>query len=295
MSLKAVLRQLVPRSTRNWVRSPSKTIHWGWNEIQYRLGHTVKIELRPGWPLMCHPASYRMAYSAQVCDPDQISEFDSFVAHCRSGMVLFDIGAHFGIFSLAALHFGGSSARAVAVDPSPRALRMLKRQAAINGCADRLTIIQAAAGDESGELAMVPAGVNGSEYFLLPQDHTAGEFTHVKELTIDELVHITGLIPTHIKIDVEGFEAKVLKGGKHALSQSTPLLFLELHNQMVSEQNGNPQETLDLLGEFGYEILTMQGQPVCSQEIHKHALLRCIGRYSSRHLDHNELVSNRPK
>ena len=281
MSLKAIARQLIPRSVRNWGRSPSKTIHWGWNEIQYRLGHTVKIELRPGWSLVCHPASYRMAYFAQVCDQEQAAEFDSFIKDCRPGMVLFDIGAHFGIFSLAALYFGGSGARALAVDPSPRALKMLKRQAVINGVADRLTIIQAAAGDESGELAMVSAGVNGSDYFLLPQDHTASEFTHVKELCIDELVRMTGLTPTHIKIDVEGFEARVLKGGNQFLSHSSPILFLELHNQILLERKVGPADTLGLLNTFGYKLFTVEGRPVCDQELLKQPLVRCIGRKSA--------------
>ena len=68
-----------------------------------------------------HSAFHR-GYSWCTSDDELIEELDSFIAHCRRGMVLFDVGAHFGVFSLAALHYGGPDAIAVAVDPSPAAV-----------------------------------------------------------------------------------------------------------------------------------------------------------------------------
>jgi hypothetical protein len=36
--------------------------------------------LRPGWFLVHHPSAFRFAYFAQQNDPDQVTEFDGFVA-----------------------------------------------------------------------------------------------------------------------------------------------------------------------------------------------------------------------
>ena len=90
------------------------------------------VQIRHGWSLVCHPAAQRFAYFAQNNDQDQIAEFDSFLREITPDAVLIDIGAHFGLFSLAVLHYGGPKAISVAVDPSPMAVRFIKTQAELN-------------------------------------------------------------------------------------------------------------------------------------------------------------------
>lgn len=68
-----------------------------------------------------------MLYQTQ--DADQAAPFDGFFATCRAGMVLFDIGAHFGIFSGLAL-ITGYAATVVAVDSSPTSINMIPANAA---------------------------------------------------------------------------------------------------------------------------------------------------------------------
>ena len=52
-----------------------------------------------------------VVHAAQIADVEQAEEFRSFVRHCSKAMFLFDIGAHFGVFSLTVAHFGGKSPR----------------------------------------------------------------------------------------------------------------------------------------------------------------------------------------
>jgi len=102
---KSIVRKLIPRTVRNWLRSPTATVHFVWDEL-CAFGGAMDLELRSGWHVQCHPAAYRQ-YLFQIRDPDQTAEFDSFIATCRRGMRFLDVGASFGIFSLAALHYGG--------------------------------------------------------------------------------------------------------------------------------------------------------------------------------------------
>ena len=88
--------------------------------------------------------------------------------HCTPGMVLFDLGAHFGLFSLAALHYGGANAQAVAIDASPVAERLIRIQAALNGVAERVTVIRACVCEHSGVRDMVAVGVLADGYFSAP-------------------------------------------------------------------------------------------------------------------------------
>lgn len=278
--LKRSGRFLIPRSVRNWLRSPTRAARWMWNELQFGFGIKKIIEMRPGWFLVHHPSAYRLAYASQQNDPDQIVEFDGFISQCRPGMMLFDIGAHFGLFSLAALHYGGGNSQAIAVDPSPAACRIMRIQANLNGAVDRLRIVQASAGDRLGWSDMVDSGIHSASYFVPPaMDHSNSELTRTRSITIDALTEQFETHPTHIKIDVEGCEEDVLRGGKNTLGRSIgPLLFIELHNRMVAERGGKPEQALVLLHELGYETFSTDGQPIDDPSILEKPLIRVMAR-----------------
>lgn len=149
---------------------------WLWDGVKFSLGKTSRVEMRPGWSIECHPTAYRCAYYAQNDDPEQAAEFDGFVNNLSPGAVLFDLGAHFGLFSLAALHYGGPTALAFAVDPSPVSVDFLNIQARLNHHQDRLCVIQAAVSDRVGSQGMLAAGVPASGYYVAPDaNHPAGE------------------------------------------------------------------------------------------------------------------------
>jgi FkbM family methyltransferase len=230
--------------------------------------------------LTCHPAAYRCAYFAQEHDPEQVAEFDGFIKHASPGMVFFDIGAHFGLFSLAALNYGGPKARAVAVDPSPVAVSLLRIQATLNRSVDRLSVIQASVHEHAGARDMVAVGVLASGYYVSPpQGHPTSELSKTRTVTVDSLVEELGIIPTHIKIDVEGEEAAVFRGGQKTFSRtSAPTIFLEIHNEIIRGLGENPDEILVLLREYGYETFTPDDVPIDDSEISSKPLIRVIAR-----------------
>jgi FkbM family methyltransferase len=270
----------VPRALRNWLRSPSVSARWAWDQLKFSVGVRQVVEMRPGWSLTCHPAAYRCAYFAQANDPEQIAEFEGFIKHASPGMVLFDIGAHFGLFSLAALHYGGPTACAVAVDPSPVATRLIKIQARLNSGADRLQVVQASVHDEDGSRDMIAVGVLASGYYVSPSPASpASELSATTAVTVDSLIAVLGTTPTHIKIDVEGNEAAVLRGGQETFSANdAPILFLEIHNELVRDLGEDPAETLKLLSKYGYQTFTSDDVPIDASEISSQPLIRVIAR-----------------
>lgn len=280
--VKKLARTLIPRDVRNWLRAPSKSFEWGWAALKFSVGIKQVVEIRPGWTLQCHPAAYGFAYRSQDTDQEQIEEFDSFISSCSPDMVLFDIGAHFGLFSFAALHYGGANAKSIAVDPSDTATRMMRIQADLNDESQRLSIVQAAVGERTDWQEMVTVGVMSGGYLIAAdKDHPASESTRCPATTLDKLAEDFGIQPTHIKIDVEGFEAEVLKGGSHVLSNAeSPLLFLELHNQMIRDGGGNPEDTLMLLKKLNYEMCAVDGSPINNGEILSRPLVRVVAKKS---------------
>jgi FkbM family methyltransferase len=236
--------------------------------------------MRAGWFLTCHPTAYRCAYYLQAEDPEQVEEFNGFVNNSSQGMVLFDIGAHFGLFSLAALHYGGKQATAIAVDPSPVAVRFLKVQARLNDVADRLLIVQASVGEQAGRGSMVAVGVLANGFYVAPTvEHPESERIETRAITLDGLANEIKLRPTHIKIDVEGSEASVLRGAKGLLTRGpAPTLFIELHNEIISRRGDSPTETLLLLRGLGYTTFDVEDRVIDDDAILNKPLIRIIAK-----------------
>ena len=102
------------------------------------------------------------------------------------------------------------------------ATRFLNIQAGLNGVADRLRVIEATVGDRVGRQNMIPVGVLASGYYVAPAEgYPHSELTETLAITLDRLVEQLKSVPTHVKIDVEGDEAAVLRGGQQLLSMTS--------------------------------------------------------------------------
>jgi FkbM family methyltransferase len=189
---KSAVRVLVPREVRNWVRSPQKAFHWISLNAQFALGLREKLQVAEGHTLLCHPLAYEAARKAQVDDPVQSAEFHQFVSLCRPGMLLFDIGASFGVFSLICGQIGG---KAVAIDPSHIAARMITTQCKLNKLEDRIEVLEAAIGDAEGCIEMLSSGIYSDGYLRFEVGRDSRELTRVPVTTVDHLALRTTFPP----------------------------------------------------------------------------------------------------
>jgi FkbM family methyltransferase len=85
----------------------------------------------------------------------------------------------------------------------------------------------------------------------------APEFIEVSLSTLD--IELAELQPRVIKIDVEGAELQVVRGGSTVLAANKPFVIFE-HAAAAAALYGSPSVALfDLLGELDYEIFTITG------------------------------------
>src|SRR5215469_1423112 len=274
--IKSAIRAVVPREIRNSMRSPTKALRWLWYSARFKLGLNEKLAISEGHYLFCHPVAYKAAVSAHFGDhsPDQSAEFSQFLSHCYPGMFLFDVGANFGLFSLACARMGG---KAIAIDPSPIATKMITNQLQLNKLGDAVQVLEVAVGDAEGTLEMLSAGIYSDGYYRYEADRNRRELTRVQVTTLDRLADYLGQ-PSHIKIDVEGYEGAVIRGSNNLLRQSSPAIFLELHNEMVSKSGGDVAFCINELLNFGYGIYSVHGTPLTAEEALAPAICRILAK-----------------
>jgi hypothetical protein len=73
---------------------------------------------------------------------------------------------------------------------------------------------------------------------------------------------------------VEGHEASVLRGARTVIENNSPYLFLELHNEMISSEGGDPGAALDILEAHAYRVRDLNGDPITRNGILRLPILR---------------------
>ena len=178
-------------------------------------------------------------------DPDMWREMDAFLEQSKDRSRFLDVGAHYGVFSLAFAACGGEVR---ALEPSDDAFPVLCENIRLNPEL-KVRPVKMAVGNRAGKIAMHREG----DHFVASGRSSKGDDdVDVVVMTIDEFVVREQFVPDAIKIDVEGFEVNVLEGAKSVLLQNAPLVFLEVHPEFIQRQGRSVDELLQLMSSCNY-------------------------------------------
>jgi FkbM family methyltransferase len=175
--------------------------------------------LRPGPVDVAYQgASFRFYHQASATErgalfnPDyNIEELDFLRAHSPEGGVFVDVGANVGTYALALARQVGASGKVIAIEPHPIThARLAFNRAASN--ATQVILVAAAAGPADGELMIETDGDNlGASHIV--SGEPGSNAIRVPSWRLQRILDDAGV--THVdalKIDVEGFEDRVLIG-----------------------------------------------------------------------------------
>jgi FkbM family methyltransferase len=84
------------------------------------------------------------------------------------------------------------------------------------------------------------------------------QFIEVQVATLDE--ELAEISPTVLKIDVEGAELEVLRGGRELLGSARPLIVFEHVVAAAALYGAQPGAVWDLLQELDYEVFAVTGE-----------------------------------
>jgi len=159
----------------------------------------------------------------------EVARVSAFANAIVQGAVVYDVGAHVGIYSLLASSRVGPSGRVYAFEPQARNLRYLRLHVTLNNLRNCF-IVEEAVCNREGTLPFSAAAWEFSMGRLSPD----GEIL-VPSTTLDSCIYgERGFSPPDIvKIDVEGAEFEVLEGASRALTEFHPTIFLEIHGTQL--------------------------------------------------------------
>ena len=137
------------------------------------------------------------------------------MSHAQRGVV-WDVGSHIGYFVLVALRLGCSL---IAIEPNPSNVQRIRATLARNDLA--CTVLQIAAGPSFRTAKLAVEGDSST-------GRISAHGVSVRTVPLDILLE-SHPAPALIKIDVEGFEAEVLRGADRLLNEIRPVFLIELH------------------------------------------------------------------
>ena len=175
-----------------------------------------------------------------------------------------NIGANIGLYSnLAASKINGPR-KVLAVEPTPNAFNLLKKNTLRNNNENKSILFEGAATDKDEDIEMNI--ILGKEEYssigkLVHDSVIKDKFIQVKVkgITLDSLVKRHEVEPGILIIDVEGAELKVLKGAVETLKKYNPVIISELDDALLFEQGSNSKEVIRFLEELNYTILDTLG------------------------------------
>ena len=137
---------------------------------------------------------------------------------------------------------------------------------------DNVILINKGLGEKSEKVKLFSVNENnaGMNRILNDADSETDEnltFEEIEIITLDGFVKEKNIAQIDlIKIDVEGYELKVLKGAEQSLRKHFPTLFIELDEENLKVQNNSAQSLISFLEQLGYEIRRADNQKVVSGE-----------------------------
>ena len=149
----------------------------------------------------------------------------------KQGMVVLDIGANEGYYTLLASKCVGAQGRVIGFEPSPRERRSLRINLRVNRCTNvRVERFALVAEEGEVDLHVVEKGETGCNSLRPPDVKGATRTVRVPLTTLDRYLRRHAIRRVDfVKMDIEGAELSALQGASSLLQTSPrPLLLIEI-------------------------------------------------------------------
>jgi FkbM family methyltransferase len=197
---------------------------------------------------------YRGGAKVVYANPPDFDEMMTWRRLLRDGDLFVDVGANVGSYSLWAAERG---AEVIAIEPHPVTAAQLRRNAALNDYP--IEVRQLALAESVGTMRLT-SDLDARNHLMLgagrprgPQRRADDDGIDVEVSTLDDVIGARS--PVFVKIDVEGAEELVLRGGVRALAEGRIAAIQLEWNGLSRQLFGYGREVVaDLLCGYGFAL-----------------------------------------
>lgn len=188
---------------------------------------------------------------------------NSFKSLVRPGATVLDIGANIGAHTLPLARLVGPDGKIYAFEPTKYAFGKLKQNLNLNPelasriVAEQMRLTHTGATDP-GEIYS-SWKVVGQEPRHKKHLGIAKSIDGANATSLDEYWEKMNLRQLDlVKLDVDGFETEVIKGGKNTLRRYHPLICMELSPYVLEERGTSSVDLLHELHDSGYQLIDLR-------------------------------------
>lgn len=170
------------------------------------------------------------------------------------GDLFIDVGANIGMITLLGAHLVGKTGAVVAFEVNPAVFARLKRHVLDNGLADRVDAFDFGLADKDGELHLYLVGGHSGTGTL-----TIGDGSVVRVRRGDPILEgFDPARPALVKMDVEGFEARVVAGLDGFLARDDVAIAIEISPAMLGRIGDSADGLYNALQARGFQGYTFE-------------------------------------
>jgi len=184
----------------------------------------------------------------------------------KPGMTVVDIGANLGYYALIEASIVGEPGKVYAIEPVPFNYEILKKSIHKNNYEGIVETRLCALSDTCGISKMVITRESNLPTMFLNENETSDDMKErietrtiktleVKTTTLDKF--LKGKAPVDfIRMDVEGYEGRIIKGMLDTVRKSGDWfnLFIELHPALFGDPQGMVKEIIQVLAGLGLKV-----------------------------------------
>lgn len=218
--------------------------------------------------------------SGQVHEPGMIAVVETILTLSNTVNNLFDIGALYGYFSLLFLSVS-RSANVYSFEMNPKSFAAMQKNVACNQHLDtsRIHLVNCAFSDSSENARksvvqnfslksysdlnfkdrlkfLVGQGKSTVKSLLTGKQYQGAISENIDFWSVDDWCKSKDVLPDLMKIDVEGYQAKIIPGAMETIKMSKPFILLEFDSPSAGNSFGlSNKEIVKSLFEQGYKLI----------------------------------------
>lgn len=216
-------------------------------------------------------------YARPFRKQQQATDFETRLQHIYQqfltiGAAVIDIGAHIGRHTIPIAKAVGSSGWVLAVEPLAECQQPLLSNLNQAGVASWVDIIDCALSDYTGTSDFIVAQ-NLLEFSgLRERIYDAPTLTVTRQVAVAQLdnLDLKKQPIRYIKIDAEGGELGILRGGAKLIARDRPIVSFEFGMNSARSYNILPEEMHDFWTQFNYSVIDILGN-LLSKEAFVHS------------------------